>query len=155
MTTTPTTPTTMTTTPTTLGARVDAYHRREAASADSLATGLPVRYLDLRGVAARLGLTHDRVRRPNVRATLPPADAVVGSDGGRDTHGWLPATIDAWATTPAGVEATTTHTTPTGCSSCGLRAGHDRRCPVWMATEARAASSGATTHTTPTGAGAA
>ena len=51
----------------------------------------PVEYLDLRAVADRVGLSHQRVRVLRSAGEMPEPDSRIGH-----AVGWLPATIDRW-----------------------------------------------------------
>ena len=52
-------------------------------------------YLGTAGFAAHAGLSHNTVMAYRSRGTLPTPDAIV-REGGADTWGWYPETIERW-----------------------------------------------------------
>ncbi|WP_075361528.1 helix-turn-helix transcriptional regulator [Boudabousia marimammalium] len=57
---------------------------------------MPTRYLAAAAVARRLGLSVNTISGYIQKGMLPPPDAVISAQKGRDMSVWLPETIDEW-----------------------------------------------------------
>ena len=59
----------------------------------------PKQYLSLAGFAQRVGLTTGTLASYTRKGLMPPPDVIItDGQGGRETRGWTPATIDYWTT---------------------------------------------------------
>ena len=59
----------------------------------------PREYLSMAGFALRTGLTTGTLASYTRKGLMPPPDGIItDGQGGRETRGWTPATIDYWTT---------------------------------------------------------
>lgn len=58
---------------------------------------MTINYLSLGGFARRVGLTRATLSQYRNQGRLPEPDATIG-EGGSKKQGWLPETVDYWAT---------------------------------------------------------
>ncbi|GAA1498829.1 helix-turn-helix transcriptional regulator [Paeniglutamicibacter kerguelensis] len=56
---------------------------------------MTVRYLAIAGIATRVGVSPNTIKKYADDGRLPEPDAITG-DGPKSVRGWLPETIDAW-----------------------------------------------------------
>lgn len=67
---------------------------------------MTIEYLGAQAVAARVGLSVNTIRSYLAKGLLPEPDAVIVTSSG-ELRGWLPATIDQWASSRPGRGART------------------------------------------------
>ena len=59
----------------------------------------PRKYLNMTGFALRTGLTTGTLASYTRKNLMPEPDVIItDGQGGRETRGWTPATIDYWTT---------------------------------------------------------
>ena len=59
----------------------------------------PREYLSMAGFALRTGLTTGTLASYTRKGLMPPPDVIItDGQGGRETRGWTPATVDYWTT---------------------------------------------------------
>ena len=67
---------------------------------------MTIEYLGAQAVAARVGLSVNTIRSYLAKGLLPEPDAVIVTSSG-ELRGWLPETIDQWASSRPGRGART------------------------------------------------
>lgn len=55
-------------------------------------------YLSLNGFGERIGIARSTLATYRAEGRLPEPDAIIGGEGRGGTQGWLPETVDYWAT---------------------------------------------------------
>lgn len=59
---------------------------------------MAIRYLSLNGFAQRVGISRGTLVQYRHQGRIPEPDAIIGGNQGRGAvYGWLPGTVDYWA----------------------------------------------------------
>lgn len=58
---------------------------------------MTVEYLSLNGFAHRVGLSRGTLVQYRKQGRIPEPDAVIGGNGSAVIYGWLPQTVEYWA----------------------------------------------------------